>query len=84
MVFGLAMAAAFIIALPDPIKNAGDGGNIIFNMMAGLAVPVVLKDVLYIGIVLANFLCALAGVTSPPRAWSMRLRAMAGCRAANG
>ncbi len=67
LVFGLVMAASFIIAMPDPVKNAGDGGNIIFNMMAGLAVPTVLKDVLYVGIVLANFLCALAGVTSTSR-----------------
>jgi len=67
LVFGLVMAASFIIALPDPIKNAGDGSNIIFNLMAGLAVPTVWKDLLYIGIVLANFLCALAGVTSTSR-----------------
>jgi amino acid transporter len=35
--------------------------------MASLAIPLWLKDVLYIGIVLANFLCALAGVTSTSR-----------------
>ena len=67
LVFGLVMAASFVIALPDPIKNAGDGSNIIFNLMAGLAVPVAVKDTLYVGIVLANFLCALAGVTSTSR-----------------
>jgi len=67
LVFGLAMAVSFIIAMPDVVKNAGDGSNIIFNMMAALAVPVALKDALYIGIVLANFLCALAGVTSTSR-----------------
>ena len=67
LVFGLVMAASFVVALPDPIKNAADGANIIFNMMAGMAVPVALKNVLYIGIVLSNFLCALAGVTSTSR-----------------
>ncbi|WP_297370930.1 amino acid permease [Acidocella sp.] len=67
LVFGLVMAASFVIALPDPIKNAADGVNIIFNMMANMAVPVALKNVLYIGIVLSNFLCALAGVTSTSR-----------------
>ncbi|WP_298216051.1 APC family permease [Acidocella sp.] len=66
-VFGLFMAASFILAMPDPIKAAGDGGSIIFNLMASLAIPLWLKDVLYIGIVLANFLCALAGVTSTSR-----------------
>lgn len=65
--FGLVMAMSFILAMPDPTKNAGDGGNIIFNLMAGLAVPTAWKDALYIGIVVANFLCALAGVTSTSR-----------------
>lgn len=67
LLFGLVMAGSFILAMPDPTKNAGDGGNIIFNLMAGLAVPTGWKDALYVGIVLANFLCALAGVTSTSR-----------------
>jgi amino acid transporter len=67
MIFGLAMACSFILAMPDPAKAAADGGNVVFNLMASLQIPVALKDVLYIGIVLANFLCALAGVTSTSR-----------------
>lgn len=67
MIFGLAMVCAFVLAMPDAVKNAGDGSSIILNMMAGMAVPAVAKDVLYIGIVLANYLCALAGVTSTSR-----------------
>ena len=66
-IFGLAMACSFILAMPDPVKAAGDGGSVILNLMAAMKVPVVLKDILYIGIVLANFLCALAGVTSTSR-----------------
>jgi amino acid transporter len=66
-VFGLAMACSFILAMPDPVKAAADGGNVILNLMAALPVPNGLKDVLYVGIVLANFLCALAGVTSTSR-----------------
>jgi amino acid transporter len=66
-IFGLLMAASFVLAMPDPVKAAGNGGSIIFDLMAGLAVPIWLKDILYIGIVLANFLCALAGVTSTSR-----------------
>lgn len=66
-IFGLAMAGAFILAMPDPAKNATDGGNIVLNLMASLQVPVALKDALYVGIVLSNFLCALAGVTSTSR-----------------
>ena len=67
MIFGLAMACSFVLAMPDPVKAAGDGGNVIFNLMAALPVPVMFKDLLYIGIVLANYLCALAGVTSTSR-----------------
>jgi amino acid transporter len=66
-VFGLVMACSFVLAMPDPVKAAGDGGNVIFNLLAGLAVPTAVKDVLYVGIVLSNFLCALAGVTSTSR-----------------
>jgi amino acid transporter len=66
-VFGLAMAGAFVLAMPDEAKAAAAGGNVIFNLMASLTVPAWIKDVLYVGIVLANFLCALAGVTSTSR-----------------
>ena len=66
-VFGLAMAISFVVAMPDPVKAAADGGNVILNLMASLQIPGFFKDILYIGIVLANFLCALAGVTSTSR-----------------
>jgi amino acid transporter len=66
-VFGLVMLSSFILAMPDPVKAAADGPNVIFNLLAGLGVPNGLKDALYVGIVLANFLCALAGVTSTSR-----------------
>jgi amino acid transporter len=66
-VFGLAMAATFILAMPDPNKAAADGGSVILNLLAALPVNKYLKDILYIGIVVANYLCALAGVTSTSR-----------------
>jgi amino acid transporter len=66
-VFGLIMAASFVLAMPDPVKAAADGFSIILNLMANMPVPVWFKDLLYIGIVLSNFLCALAGVTSTSR-----------------
>jgi amino acid transporter len=66
-VFGLAMAVSFVLAMPDTGKAAAQGGSVILNLMAALPVPTALKDALYIGIVLANFLCALAGVTSTSR-----------------
>jgi amino acid transporter len=65
--FGLVMVASFVLAMPDPGKAALDGANVFFNLFASLAVPAPLKDLLYICIVLANYLCALAGVTSVSR-----------------
>ena len=66
-VFGLAMAISFILAMPDTTKAAANGGSVVLDLMASLQVPTGLKDLLYVGIVLSNFLCALAGVTSTSR-----------------
>ena len=65
--FGLVMVSSFVLAMPDTTKAALDGGNVFFNLLSGLAVPTPLKDLLYICIVLSNYLCALAGVTSTSR-----------------
>ncbi len=67
LMFGVVMASSIVIAMPDPVKSAADGSNVVFNVMAGLAVPTAWKDVLYIGILLANFLCGLACITSTSR-----------------
>lgn len=66
-IFGVVMASSFVLAMPDTGKAAAQGGNVILNLMASLAVPAALKDIIYVAIVLANFLCALAGVTSTSR-----------------
>jgi amino acid transporter len=65
--FGLVMVSSFVLAMPDPAKAAADGANVFFNLFAALAVPTPVKNVLYVGIVLSNYLCALAGVTSTSR-----------------
>lgn len=66
-IFGLVMAASFILAIPDAGKAASGGFNISYNILGAMPVPSLLKDVILVGIVLANFLCALAGVTSTSR-----------------
>jgi amino acid transporter len=66
-VFGLVMVASFVLAMPDVTKAATQGASVFFNLFANLAVPTPLKDLLYICIVLANYLCALAGTTSLSR-----------------
>ncbi len=67
LAFGVFMAVSFIVAIPDLTAAAKDGGNAWFNLFNNLPMPVLLRDLLAIGIVLANYLCALAGVTSTSR-----------------
>lgn len=67
LVFGFAMAVAFVLASPDLAATAKDGPNAWFNLYAKLPAPVWLKDVLAIGIVAANYLCGLACLTSTSR-----------------
>jgi amino acid transporter len=64
---GLVMEGAILLAIPDLGKAAAQGGNVFFNLLGNLPVATPVKDVLYVGIVLSNYLCALAGVTSTSR-----------------
>jgi amino acid transporter len=67
LVFGLVMAISFVVATPDMVASAKDGGSAWFNLFNNLPAPTLLKSLLAIGIVVANFLCALAGLTSTSR-----------------
>jgi len=65
--FGYVMICSFVLAMPSVEDGAKQGGNVFFWLMGGLAVPAALKAILYIGIVISNYLCALAGMTSLSR-----------------
>jgi amino acid transporter len=67
LAFGLVMAISFILAIPDLAAAAQDGANSWFNLFNNLPAPAILKDLLAVGIVVANFCCALAGLTSISR-----------------
>jgi amino acid transporter len=67
LLFGLFMAASFILAMPDAAAGAKDGANAWFNLFAKLPMPPILHHLLAIGIVVANYICALAGMTSMSR-----------------
>ncbi len=67
LVFGFVMAASFVMASPDLAATAKDGANAWFNLFNNLPAPAFLKYVLAVAIVLSNFLCALAGLTSTSR-----------------
>ncbi|MEP6668345.1 MAG: amino acid permease [Chthoniobacter sp.] len=65
-IFGFIMVASFIIALPSVADGAKQGGNVFFWLMDNV-IPGGLKIPLEIGIVIANYLCGLACVTSTSR-----------------
>jgi len=67
LLFGLFLAFSFVTAIPDWAAAAKDGPNVWFNLFNALPCPGWLRNLLAIGIVLANYLCALAGVTSTSR-----------------
>jgi amino acid transporter len=67
LAFGLIMAISFILAIPDLAAAAKDGANSWFNLFNNLPAPKALKDLLAVGIVVANYCCALAGLTSISR-----------------
>jgi amino acid transporter len=67
LVFGFAMAVSFVLASPDLAATAKDGGAAWFNLFNNLPAPVILKDALAISIVIGNYLCALAALTSISR-----------------
>ena len=67
LVFGFAMAFSFVVASPDLAATAKDGGNAWFNLFNNLPAPAALKAIIAIAIVAANFVCALAGLTSTSR-----------------
>ena len=65
-IFGFVMVASFILALPSIAEGVAQGGNVFFWLMEKV-IPGWLQGPLKIGIVLSNFLCGLACVTSTSR-----------------
>jgi amino acid transporter len=64
---GYVMVCAFVLAMPNVIDGAKQGANVFTWIMAGSPMPATLKNFLLVGIVLANYLCGLAGLTSTSR-----------------
>src|SRR5262249_28484758 len=64
---GLIMVAAFILAMPSITDGAAAGWGS-FNYMYGASkMPFALSLFLAIGLCVVNYVCALAGLTSPSR-----------------
>ena len=67
LAFGLVMAISFILAIPDLAAAAKDGANSWFNLFNNLPAPEAAQGCVGVGIVVANYCCALAGLTSISR-----------------
>jgi amino acid transporter len=65
-IFGWVMVAAFVLALPSVADGAKQGANV-FPWLMTQVLPGATGDALWIGIVLGNYLCGLACVTSTSR-----------------
>jgi amino acid transporter len=66
-VAGFIMVSTFVLVMPDVPAGAGQGWNSWYGMYESVSMPAGVRAFLSIGIVLANFLCALAGLTSTSR-----------------
>ncbi|MBX9630555.1 MAG: amino acid permease [Burkholderiales bacterium] len=65
--FGYVMLCAFILAMPSIEEGAKQGWNAFPWLMQQSPMPKIFKDILIIAIVIANYICALAGLTSTSR-----------------
>ncbi len=65
-IFGWLLLIAFVIAIPNMKTAAASGWGVFFTTIDAV-VPVWLKYILYLGILLSQFLCGLATVTSASR-----------------
>jgi amino acid transporter len=65
--FGWLLVAAVLLAMPDMAEGAKKGAGVFSYVLDGSGMPHALKSALAIGIVLSNYLCALAGMTSLSR-----------------
>lgn len=64
--FGWIMVSSFVIAMPSMAEAAKQGGNI-FPWLMEQVIPGTLGKLLWIGIVVGNYLCGLACITSTSR-----------------
>ena len=67
VIFGFFMVCSFVLSMPSVTEGAAAGWGVFFYTMSSSRMPTILLDLLYVGIVAANYLCGLAGVTSTSR-----------------
>jgi amino acid transporter len=65
--FGYVLVVAILLAMPSLDDGAKQGFSVFAYVLGASHMPDILKNLIGIGIVLSNFLCALAGMTSLSR-----------------
>ena len=66
-VFGWVLVAVILMAMPSVDEGAAKGWSVFYYTLEASHMPSFLKQVISVGIVVSNFLCALAGMTSLSR-----------------
>lgn len=64
---GLIMVATFVLVMPSVEEGAATGWGSFYYMIGSSNMPYALEFILGLGIVVANYLCGLAGLTSTSR-----------------
>ena len=67
IVFGFVLILAMVLALPDMAAAAKTGWSSFNNLFIAAILPSFLGKILLVAVMLSNFLCALAAVTSTSR-----------------
>ncbi len=66
-VFGFVLILAMIMAIPDLGAAAASGWSSFNNLFTAVILPSFIGKLMLIGVIISNFLCALAAVTSTSR-----------------
>jgi amino acid transporter len=67
LVFGFVLILAMVMATPDTTAAAASGWASFNNLFIATIMPSFLGKVMVVGVIISNFLCALAAVTSTSR-----------------
>jgi len=67
LVFGFVLIIAMILAIPDLTASAATGWSSFNNLFIAAILPSFIGKLMLVGVIISNFLCALAAVTSTSR-----------------
>lgn len=65
--FGYFMVSTFVLVMPSVKEGAAQGFGVFLWLMNASRMPAIVRSLLFVGIVVANYLCGLAALTSTSR-----------------